>query len=346
MSARTFDEANRWADSAQRKLTALPTLAEVRDAYAATQPIIEVQLERDRLAERGISPTTVTNALAGGLGGVKANEFRQTDRHTPIAVRYAGVSNEDLQTALNTMVAGIPVGQLVRWKEMRAPLEVVRVGQRPVAIVEGLIEQGGTARATDDVQRALATLKTPPGVTYAITGADIEQRRTTSELSLVAVLSVALMFLVLAGEFASFSLPFIVMFTVPLAAAGGIIFLWATGQSLNAVSLIGIVVMIGLADNEAVVKLAAIEQLRAEGVPLEEAVIRGGRKRLRAIAMTALTTVTGVLPLVIGAGSGGALYQPLAAGVIGCTFTSLAVAFFLLPTSYVQMERWKARHAK
>ena len=156
LSARTLDEANKWADTARRALAKLPTLSDVRDAYAATQPIIEIQLERDRLTERGISPTQVTNALAGGLGGVAANEFRETDRHTPIAVRYAGLANEDLQTALNTMVNGIPVGQLVRWKEMRAPLEVVRVGQRPVSIVEALIEQGGTARATTDVQRTLA----------------------------------------------------------------------------------------------------------------------------------------------------------------------------------------------
>jgi hydrophobic/amphiphilic exporter-1 (mainly G- bacteria), HAE1 family len=136
-------------------------------------------------------------------------------------------------------------------------------------------------------------------------------------------------------------MPFVVITTVPLAAAGGVILLWLTGQSLNAVSLIGLVVMIGMADNEAIVKLAAIERLRGEGHPLEEAVLRGGRRRLRAIAMTSLTTVTGVLPLVFGFGSGGALYQPLAAGVIGGTLSALAVTFFLLPTTYYVIERWK-----
>ena len=163
---------------------------------------------------------------------------------------------------------------------------------------------------------------------------------------LVAILSAALMFLVLAGEFASFTMPFVVMLTVPLAAAGGIVFLWLTGQSLNAVSLIGIVVMIGMADNEAIVKLAAIQQLREEGHPLEEAIMLGGRRRLRAIAMTSLTTITGVLPLVFGVGSGGALYQPLAAGVIGGTFSALAVAFFLLPATYYQLELIKQRRAQ
>jgi HAE1 family hydrophobic/amphiphilic exporter-1 len=346
VSARTLAEANQWADSAREAIRNVPTLSDVHEAYAATQPVVEVQLVRERLAERGISPGVVINALAGGLGGVSATDFRETDRRTPIAVRYAGMANENLQIALQTLVAGVPVGQLVQWRETQAPLEVVRVGQRPVSIVEGTIESGGTARASRDVQRALSTLQPPPGVTWQLGGAEVEQRRTARELGLVALLSVVLVFLVLAGEFASFTMPLLVITTVPLAAAGGILFLWATGQSLNAVSLIGIVVMIGLADNDAIVKLAAIEQLRAEGVPLEQAILRGGRRRLRPIAMTSLTTVAGVLPLALNLGAGGALYQPLAAGVIGGTVSALAVTFFLLPAAYYAVESFKERRRR
>jgi HAE1 family hydrophobic/amphiphilic exporter-1 len=137
----------------------------------------------------------------------------------------------------------------------------------------------------------------------------------------------------------------VVMTTVPLAAAGGFIFLWMTGQSINAVSLIGIVVMIGVADNDAVVKLDAIRRFREAGLPLSRAIIAGGRQRLRPILMTSLTTITGVLPLVIGLGSGGALYRPLAAGVIGGSISALAVTFFLLPAAYYVVERGKERRA-
>jgi HAE1 family hydrophobic/amphiphilic exporter-1 len=162
---------------------------------------------------------------------------------------------------------------------------------------------------------------------------------------LVAVLAALLMFLVLAGEFASFTIPLVVMLTVPLAGAGAVIFLWLTGQSLNAVSLIGIVVMIGMADNEAVVKLDAIRKFREAGYGIDEAIVRGGEQRLRAIAMTSITTVTGVLPLVFGWGSGGALYQPLAAGIIGGSISALLVTFFLLPTAYAVLERRTERRA-
>ncbi len=149
--------------------------------------------------------------------------------------------------------------------EPRAPIEVVRVNQRPVPVVEAAVESGGTARASSDVAELLGSFVVPAGVRWT---SDRRRRRAAadhSELTLVAVLAVALVFLVLAGEFASFTTPMLIMLTVPLAAAGGIILLWLTGQSLNAVSLIGLVVMVGIADNEAVVKLDAIQRFREQG---------------------------------------------------------------------------------
>jgi hydrophobic/amphiphilic exporter-1 (mainly G- bacteria), HAE1 family len=345
VAAPRLDDAARWADTVRAALAGLPGLADVRDAHSGTQPTVEVTLERTRIAELGVSPQAVANALAGGLGGVASGEFREPDRRTPIMVRFGGAANENLATALATPVRGVPVGQLVSTREVRAPIEVVRINQRPVSVVEASVESGGLARAGREVAAALAALAPPPGVQWTIGGAEAEQSRTTRELLLVAVLSVALVYLVLAGEFASFTTPLLVMLTVPLAGAGGVIFLWATGQSINAVALIGIIVMIGMADNEAVVKLAAIRRFRELGHGVDEAVVLGGRQRLRAIAMSSITTVTGVLPLLFGWGSGGELYRPLAAGVIGGSVTSLAVTFFLLPTAYALVERRRARRA-
>lgn len=343
LSAGTLAASQQWADSARRLLRGIPELTDVREAFAGTQPVVEVTLERQRLAERGIAPQLVASALSGALGGVAASELRETDRRTPIVVRYAGATNEDLATALRTPIRGVPLGQLVQVRETRAPLEVVRVGQRPVSIVEGLVEEGGTAKATDAVQQLMTQQAWPSSVSWQVGGADAERKRTSDELTLVAVLAAALMFLVLAGEFASFTIPVVVMLTVPLAGAGAIVFLWLTGQSINAVSLIGIVVMIGMADNEAVVKLDAIRTFREQGMSIHDAIVAGGAQRLRAIAMTSITTVTGVLPLVFGWGSGGALYQPLAAGIIGGSISALLVTFFLLPTAYAALEGRRER---
>ena len=341
LSARTYDEAAKWADSARAVMRGLTSLSDVREAQEGMQPVVEVTLQRERIAERGLTINAVSNALAGGLGGVSATELRETDRRTPITVRYAGSKNEDLAEALNSVVAGVPVSQLVEAKEVHAPVEVVRVGQRPVVAVEGLIQSGGTARASKDVTAAMSAVQLPAGVSWAVTGADAEQQRTTRELVLVAILAACLVFLVLAGEFASFTVPLVVMLTVPLAAAGGLVFLYVSGQSINVVALIGIVVMVGMADNEAVVKLDAIRRFREMGHSVSESVLLGGRQRLRAIAMTLITTITGVLPLLFGWGSGGELYKPLAAAVIGGSVSALLVTFFLLPTAYAVLERRK-----
>jgi HAE1 family hydrophobic/amphiphilic exporter-1 len=343
VSGSTPENAAEFAEVAREVLGGLPTLADVRNAHAGTQPIIEVELERERLARYDIDADQVIGALGGALGGVSSSELRQTDRRTPIRVRFAGEFDENLDAALAAPVAGVPVEELVRIHETRAPVEVVRVGQRPVAVVEALVASGGTARAATDVREALGDMTLPPGISWSLSGADEERRRTSNELTFVAVLAAALVFLVLAGEFGSFTTPLVVMTTVPLAAAGGFIFLWMTGQSINAVALIGIVVMIGVADNDAVVKLDAIRRLREQGHPLEEAILLGGRRRLRPIAMTSLTTIAGVLPLILGLGSGGALYQPLAAGVIGGSVSALLVTFFLLPTVYAWVERRRER---
>ncbi len=339
--------AARWADTARATLSGIAGLTDVRNAFAGTQPVVEIALERERIALRGLSIAEVSSAISGGLGGVDASELRETDRRTPIRVRYTGAANEDLATALAATIKGIPVGQLVSVREVHDPVEVVRVDQRPVQVVEAAVERGGTATAVERVTAALTQLGAPPGLTWEIGGADVEQRRTLSEMGIVALLSIALVFLVLAGEFASFTTPMLVMLTVPLAGVGGIVVLWLTGQSLNAVSLIGMVVMIGLADNDAVVKLDAIRRFRELGHPIREAVLLGGRQRLRAIAMTSLTTIVGVLPLVAGIGSGGELYQPLAAGIIGGSITATLVTFFLLPTAYAVVEgRAEAKAAR
>ncbi|HJS46799.1 MAG TPA: efflux RND transporter permease subunit, partial [Gemmatimonadales bacterium] len=209
VSAARAEQAEQWADSVRGRLAGLRTLTDVRDAFSGTQPVVELELERDRIARQGLAVDAVADALAGGIGGLEATDFRETDRRTPVTVRLAGAAHENLDAALATPVGGIPVGQLVSVRETRAPIEVVRVDQRPVSVVEATVERGGTARAARDVPRALAGLEEPAGLTWRLSGADAEQRRTSRELGLVALLSVALVFLVLAGEFASFTTPLV-----------------------------------------------------------------------------------------------------------------------------------------
>lgn len=327
------------ADTVRRLMAGIPGLADVREAYQGLQPLVEIEVQRDRLARHDIPLDAVAGALSGALGGLAAGDLRRPDHRVPIRVRYAGLAAEDLGTALATRVNGVPLAQLVLVREVMAPAEVVRSNQRPAVLVEAAVETGGTRRASTAITRRLSALAMPAGGTWQLAGADLEQRRISRELATVALLSIGLVYLVLAAEFASFTTPLLVMLTVPLAGAGGLFLLGMTGQGLNAVSLIGLVVMIGIADNDAVVKIDAIQRFRVQGLPLREAILRGGALRLRAIAMTSLTTIAGVLPLALGLGQGGELYRPLALAVIGGSVTALLVTFFLLPAAYWMVER-------
>jgi multidrug efflux pump subunit AcrB len=132
VSGNSPETAAEFAEQVRGELGKLPTLADVRNANAGTQPIIEVELERERLARFAIAPEQVIGALGGALGGVNSTELRETDRRTPITVRFTGASDENLMAALQAPVSGVPVAELVRVRETRAPVEVVRVGQRPV----------------------------------------------------------------------------------------------------------------------------------------------------------------------------------------------------------------------
>ena len=319
----------------------------MRDAYSATQEVVELTLERERLALRGIPVEDVTAALSGALGGVQATEFREIDRRTPISVRFAGPANENLEAALATVVHGVPVGQLVQVKETRAPIEVVRVNQRPVSIVEAVVERGGTSRAASDVRGTLSKMPMPAGLTWQVAGADVEQRRTTSELGIVAILSVALVYPG-AGRRVRF---------VHHPRAGDAHRAARRRRRVHRALGHRPEPQRGLAHRHGGDDRHRGQRRRGEtrrhpplprgqGYPINEAIKLGGRQRLRAIAMTSLTTIVGVAPLIFGWGSGGELYQPLAAGIIGGSVSATLVTFFLLPTAYSVLEGRKDGRAE
>ena len=263
MSARSSAEAARWAELGAAALRKLPTLADVRERNGGTQPVVEITLRRNLMAERGISVEAVANALAGGLGGVESSDYARPTAARRSRCALPGSRTRTSRPASTPTVKGVPVAQLVTAKKTGAPIEVVRVGQRPVAVVEGLIESGGTARGRRRRQDGDA-VRLPS----ACVGS--ERRRPTKHHERAGP-----------GRWLSRwrwsswcwrvssprSRSRLVILTRSPCSGRRHPRLCITGQSLNAVALIGIVVMIGMADNEAVVKLDAIRRFREEGIP-------------------------------------------------------------------------------
>ena len=170
-------------------------------------------------------------------------------------------------------------------------------------------------------------------------GENEEMRRSFRDLSIAFMLAIAIMYMVLAAEFESFVLPFIVLMAIPLSLVGAVLGLAVTGGSVNTISLIGLVILAGIVDNDAVVKVHFINQARAAGMSVREAIFEAGRVRLRPILMTGSGTIVGLIPVALALGSGGQLQAPMAVVVIGGLFVATLLTLVVIPVIYMLMER-------
>jgi HAE1 family hydrophobic/amphiphilic exporter-1 len=168
-------------------------------------------------------------------------------------------------------------------------------------------------------------------------------RRSFQQLGFAFSLAVLLVFMILAAEFESFVYPFLVLLTVPMGLVGAVLAMWATGTGINTMSLIGIVIMAGIVDNDAVVKIDFINQMRREGMSVREAILAAGHARLRPILMTTVTTLLGVLPMALAVGRGSELRAPLAVAIFGGLFSSTALTLIVLPVIYEVVEDARER---
>ena len=190
-----------------------------------------------------------------------------------------------------------------------------------------------------DVKKALATIKVPEGYFLEMTGIYEDLVGAGKSLLYVFILGSILVYMIMASQFESFLDPFCVFFSVPMAAIGMFAGLWVCGQTINISSMLGLIILLGIAVNNAIVLIAFVKQLREEGVPLEKALIDGPVARLRPVLMTTLTTVLGMVPLALAYGEGAEVQQPLAISIMfGLSFSTL-LTLFVVPCLYLLLER-------
>jgi HAE1 family hydrophobic/amphiphilic exporter-1 len=197
--------------------------------------------------------------------------------------------------------------------------------------------------AVGAVEAALAGSPPPPPMRFDIGGENEEMRRSFRELAFAFLLALLLVYMILAAEFESLVQPFTILLSVPLGLIGAILALWLSGAGLNTVSLIGIVILVGIVDNNAVVMIDFINHRRAEGADLRQAILDAGRARLRPIVMTTITTMLAIMPMMLGIGAGAGLQAPLAIAVFGGLFTATALTLLVVPVVYELMDELRTR---
>jgi len=339
------------------RIEPLPGIVDARVGERDGRPEQRIRLDRERIAQLGLSSRQVATAIQTNVGGSRAGYYRVDGEEIPINVRLRPEDRRNLLDLDNISIkvpSGqvIPISTVISSEAGRGPTNIPRVNSQRVTYITANLQTGvPIGDAVKRVQGALAGMEFPDGYSVYFGGEYEEQQKAQADFNLAILMALALIYMVMAAQFERFLDPLIVMFSVPLALIGIAPVMLLTGTTLNMQSLMGVVMLVGIVVNNAILIVDYINLMRREkGLPLVEAVIAAGKLRLRPILMTTLTTVLGLLPLSFGIGSGGELQASLARVVIGGLTASTLITLVFIPVVYVtltsRVEQWRENRVK
>jgi hydrophobic/amphiphilic exporter-1 (mainly G- bacteria), HAE1 family len=338
-------ESQRVAQATKDLLDTVPGIADARLGRDDGRPELAVRVDRAKAALFGISATTVANTIRTNVSGTQAATFRQSGKEFPIIVRLREDERQfttDVEDVLISTPGGqvLPAKNLMKLETAIGPVSIERKNQQRITFVNADPEVT-LSEAVEAVTARLSSLvQTLPRDFSVGFGAEVEQQaQAFSQLQMVLILALILVYAVMASQYESLRDPFIIMFSVPTAALGVVLSLWLTNTSFNMQAYIGIIMLAGIVVSNGILLVDYTNVLRRrDGLPLRQAVEMAGRTRLRPILMTSLATMLGLVPMSLGLGEGSELQVPLARVVIGGLLTSLAITLVLVPTVYTIFE--------
>ncbi len=335
-----MDLTNTVANDLTEKMRELPGVRDVKLSRDDLRPEYNVVFDRDRLSYYGMNSATASQAVRNRIDGLVASKYREDGDEYDIVVRYAepfrtrveDVENITLYNAQGRPVKLKEVGSVV--EEYAAP-EIERENRQRVISVESTLGAGvALGDVVTEVNRLLAGYPTPDGVDLEVGGTVEDQGDAFTDLMTLFVLIVILVYIVMATQFESLKFPFIIMFTIPFAFTGVFLALWITSTPLSLIALIGAIMLVGIVTKNGIVMVDYMNLLIERGSGVFDAVIAGGKSRLRPVLMTSFTTILGMLPLAIGTGAGSETWQPMGIAVIGGLTFSTILTLFIVPVLY------------
>jgi len=317
----------------------VPDITDVQTSLEAGIPQQEIRVNRDKVADLGLSVRDVTQLLQTAVAGSKAGEYRTGGNSYRILVQLKDAEKRSLDEILNltlTTASGekVALRNVVTSESSRGPILIDRKDQQRMVTVRANVVGRDLGSVALDVQALLDQIPRPVGYDLTVAGNFEEQQKAFRELVISLVLALVLVYMVLACQYESLRNPLVVMFSVPFAAVGVLVTLFITKTTLNVQSYIGCIMLGGIVVNNAILLVDQAGRLVADGMRTRDALIEAGRRRLRPILMTTLTTILGLLPLALGIGEGSDAQAPLARAVIGGLTGSTLITLVLIPTVY------------
>ena len=335
-----FTETDSVAQQIKHILQNTTGIADITISRSDYQPEYHVDFDREKLARYGLNLATAATYLRNRINGSTASYYREDGEEYDIKVMYAPehrTSIEDIENILiyNAAGQGIRVRDLGKVVERVSPPTIERKDRQRIITVQGVVNgELPMSEIIANVQPNLDALDLPNGVYIELSGSYEDQQESFADLGMLAVLIIILVYIVMAAQFESYAYPGIIMTSVPFAFTGIVLILWLTGTTLNIMSMIGAIMLIGIVVKNGIVLIDYIQLNRERGMSIRTAVVLGGKSRLRPIVMTSLTTILGMVPMAISAGEGAEMWKPMAIAVIGGLTFSTLVTLLFVPAMY------------
>jgi HAE1 family hydrophobic/amphiphilic exporter-1 len=338
-----LDTAKRLAQDLKALLDTTPGIADSRLGRDEGRPELAVHVDRDKAAMLGMTVTGVADTIRTNIAGTQAAMYREGGNEYPIVVRLRE-SDRDEIASVGDVLLSTPQGRVLPAKNVMVvdrdtgPTQIDRKNQERITRVNAEVEVT-LSRAVANVQSRLPELQTPKDFDYGFGNEVEEQARSFRELLLVLVLAIVLVYTVMASQYESLRDPFIIMFSIPLAAIGVVGALLLTDTPFSMQAFIGVIMLAGIVVSNAILLVDYANTLRRrDKMPLRAAIEKAGHHRLRPILMTSICTVLGLVPMALGIGEGSELQAPLARVVIGGLLTSTLITLVFVPAMYTLFE--------
>jgi len=340
-----LDVIQNLSNEVKTSVKAIPELYSVEASMEGGSPEVEVVVDRLRAGIFNMTVTSVVSQIKDQLSGKLAGTVEKGGEMQDITIRLPDKGLADLSDmTIKNGTQDVHVNEIATIKQGISPKEIYRRNQVRIGKITGYMNKNiSLDKMVKKVNQAIAGISLPPDYKIKITGEEEKRKESMDALSFALLLSIVLVFMVLAAEFESLLHPFTILTTIPFAIVGSILIFLIMGKTLNVMAIIGIIMLVGIAVNNAILLVDRILQIQKEGVSRVEAIKQAGQQRIRPILMTKLTTILAMLPLTFGFGESQSLRAPMALAVIGGLITSTIMSLIVIPCVFDVFDGLKDR---
>ncbi len=340
-----FDRTSQMAEQCRQLISQLPGARDVNISREDDRPDIKITVDKEKASRLGLSSATISTYLRNRVAGMACGYLKDDGSEYDIVVRLMEEDRNSISDILNLSIP-TATGKTVKLSEVAtigeywAPPTIERKARQRIVTVKATpynTTLGELAKAIET--EVVPQLDIPVGYSTHIGGNYETQQDTFSDMILLGLMIILLVYIVMASQFESLRMPAIIMFSIPFALSGVIVALWLTGRSLDMIGALGLVLLVGIVVKNGIVLVDYINLMRERGHELNEAIQMSGRSRIRPVLMTAFTTILGMIPMAVSSGEGAEMWQPLGIVVIGGLTVSTFLTLYVVPVLYGVVSR-------